>query len=668
MEPIGATTGVVINFHVWFNGGVTGLDASDIILGGTAGATTAVVTGSGSSYNIAVSGMSQEGTVSISLRPGAVIDGYGRLSSPSPSSDTVYWFYNSPRFDFDASLNPHTQSGMISVEPGGPSGVTSIYNATRASGWLTAPKEFDRGGPNSLLADGNTGTNNTFRVDLPNGDYAVTLIMGDNAYAHTASIINPLTNTPYTDADTGLALSNISTSAGQFVQKTFIAHVVNGNLQVRLTGNFAINAMYVAPVQGGVLPPRPALTIQGLAGVQAADGTNSSLFLGTGAAANALVTISASYSSTTVLGVRTNPLTVLGTDASQYFVGFQVQADSSGNFSFAVKKPTGAGQATITAEQTDGLRAGILGTTPAGTNIASSGSAQQFVLLDPRRFDFNNTQSPVTATDPFDPDPSHPGAGSVTFGIQPSETFTATRGYGWTAAVTSFDRSTSDALNRDGHQGTTTAGVFQIQITAGKNYVVQVYVGDAAYALTSEKVTLSFQGTATPPGTYQNGTVAILGSATPPVSFAGVTTTVSTATKQFKVLTFYVTGAATRDILNVTFTSMAATKRWAVTAIALEDPPSYSPGGAKGFDELAALRSQASPALPGIASTGFFDAPVFQGKVLALAQQAVSAELGPTARVLSNLRFLAKPQHEAASDIMNDDTAESLLSLWVDEA
>jgi len=59
-----------INFTVVFSKDVTGFTGSDVTLSGTAGATTAVVTGSGRTYNVAVSGMTQSGTVIASIRGG----------------------------------------------------------------------------------------------------------------------------------------------------------------------------------------------------------------------------------------------------------------------------------------------------------------------------------------------------------------------------------------------------------------------------------------------------------------------------------------------------------------------------------------------------------------------------------------------------------------------
>jgi len=77
-----ATNSTTINFDVVFNQSVTGFTSGDVTLSGTAGgAITATVSGSGSTYRVAVSGMTTDGTVVVSI--GAdVIDG-GNLASTS---------------------------------------------------------------------------------------------------------------------------------------------------------------------------------------------------------------------------------------------------------------------------------------------------------------------------------------------------------------------------------------------------------------------------------------------------------------------------------------------------------------------------------------------------------------------------------------------------------
>src|SRR5439155_683680 len=51
-----------IHFTVVFGKPVSDFATGDVTLGGTAGATTAIVTGSGTTYDVAVSGMTADGT------------------------------------------------------------------------------------------------------------------------------------------------------------------------------------------------------------------------------------------------------------------------------------------------------------------------------------------------------------------------------------------------------------------------------------------------------------------------------------------------------------------------------------------------------------------------------------------------------------------------------
>ncbi len=87
-----------INFTVVFSEAVTGFgdSAGDVIIGGTAfGAGSnpkAVITGSGTTYNVAVSGMNQTGTVILSVPAGAAVDNVGNQNAASTSSDNTVTF------------------------------------------------------------------------------------------------------------------------------------------------------------------------------------------------------------------------------------------------------------------------------------------------------------------------------------------------------------------------------------------------------------------------------------------------------------------------------------------------------------------------------------------------------------------------------------------------
>jgi hypothetical protein len=82
-----------INFTVVFNEAVTGFTNTDITLSGTAGATTAVITGAGPTYNVAVSGMTSSGTVIASIAAGvanSVATGAGNTASTSTDNQVTY--------------------------------------------------------------------------------------------------------------------------------------------------------------------------------------------------------------------------------------------------------------------------------------------------------------------------------------------------------------------------------------------------------------------------------------------------------------------------------------------------------------------------------------------------------------------------------------------------
>ncbi|MCR4415819.1 MAG: choice-of-anchor D domain-containing protein, partial [Thermoguttaceae bacterium] len=80
-------------FRVTFSEPVSGFDTSDLTLGGTAGATTTEITpvGSGNTtFDVSVSGMTQTGTVVLSVADGAAVDAVGNPSqAPTLVDNTV---------------------------------------------------------------------------------------------------------------------------------------------------------------------------------------------------------------------------------------------------------------------------------------------------------------------------------------------------------------------------------------------------------------------------------------------------------------------------------------------------------------------------------------------------------------------------------------------------
>ena len=93
------TSNLSINFTVIFSEAVTDFTSVDVSLSGTAGATNAVVTGSGTTYTVSVSGMTGSGTVRATVTAAAANDAAGNASAASTSTDNtvtyvyLYWVY-----------------------------------------------------------------------------------------------------------------------------------------------------------------------------------------------------------------------------------------------------------------------------------------------------------------------------------------------------------------------------------------------------------------------------------------------------------------------------------------------------------------------------------------------------------------------------------------------
>lgn len=91
------TTASPVNFAVEFSEPVTGFTGADVALSGTAGATTATVSGSGASYTVAVSGMTTSGTVIATIPANVAQDAAGNLNTASTSTDNTVTYTAAPK-------------------------------------------------------------------------------------------------------------------------------------------------------------------------------------------------------------------------------------------------------------------------------------------------------------------------------------------------------------------------------------------------------------------------------------------------------------------------------------------------------------------------------------------------------------------------------------------
>ena len=92
-DPVG---GSPLLFDVVFSEPVTDFTAEDITLSGTAGATGAVVAGSGTTYAVGVFGMTQQGTVVAPIAPGVAHDAANNANLASTSTDNTVQFTGEP--------------------------------------------------------------------------------------------------------------------------------------------------------------------------------------------------------------------------------------------------------------------------------------------------------------------------------------------------------------------------------------------------------------------------------------------------------------------------------------------------------------------------------------------------------------------------------------------
>ncbi len=266
--------------------------------------------------------------------------------------------YYAPVLDFGISGSP-VQTGYTAVLP------TTTYTAARGYGWLSAVSGRDRGTlsgttMSDVLENMNFGTSpGTFEVDglTPGANYDVTVTLGDT-YAANATVTLP---TGFGSVASGAGnVSNVSTAAGTYVDRTVtVTPNASGQFQLAFgtTGAmWAVDAVCVRPtVTGG--------TLSGPSGPVAADGTTVDTFSQTGLTPGDVYTIS------TTLGSMVTP------DADSRYAGTQVIVDGTGTLTFQVRRPSGAGTATVTAQQVEGkawASATVSYSTPASVSLASS--------------------------------------------------------------------------------------------------------------------------------------------------------------------------------------------------------------------------------------------------------------------------------------------------------
>ncbi len=154
------------------------------------------------------------------------------------------------RYDFGTASSPVA------------AGYTQVTESTRFStatgfGWQSGTiGSRDRGippGTNDLNRAFDFSADGTFAVNVPNGPYSVTVMMGDGSYAHGPSAI-------YLE---GVQVDTVTTAAAQFLSRTYAVTVTGGQLDLRLKDTTGYDVATIDALQissTGVSTPGPRVT------------------------------------------------------------------------------------------------------------------------------------------------------------------------------------------------------------------------------------------------------------------------------------------------------------------------------------------------------------------------------------------------------------------------
>jgi CSLREA domain-containing protein len=191
-----------VNFTVQFSEAVNGFDASDVILSGTANPTTAVVTGSGSTYNVAVSGMTTNGTVAMQVRANAVTDQVGNPTVASNQVTVTYRPY--PTVTIDQATGQADPASAVPIN------FTVVFSEV-VTGF--GPSDVTLSGTANANTITVTGSGTTYNVAVSNvTDQSGTIVASVNAGGATNSA--GFTNLASTSTDNTVTLSGSSAFDG----------------------------------------------------------------------------------------------------------------------------------------------------------------------------------------------------------------------------------------------------------------------------------------------------------------------------------------------------------------------------------------------------------------------------------------------------------------------
>ena len=135
-------------------------------------------------------------------------------------------------FDFGTSGSP-VEAGYTQVSP------LTVYSAAVGFGWSSTAglDSRDRVNPNALRSDFVfSSTEHTFNVDLANGDYQVTVVIGDEGFMHDLVDVY---------AEGSLKINDLTVTAGSFQELSFTVTIADGQLNLVILDNGGVDPNWV---------------------------------------------------------------------------------------------------------------------------------------------------------------------------------------------------------------------------------------------------------------------------------------------------------------------------------------------------------------------------------------------------------------------------------------
>ncbi len=340
------TAGSTINFAVVFSKPVTSFDSSDVTIGGTAGATNATVTAVGSTgttYNVAVTGMSAIGTVTASINAGGATDVAGNGNTASTSSDNQVNYDNtSPTITGINRTNPDiNNSSTVNYTASFSEDVTGVD----ASDFTLATTGGVTGASIISVIPIN-GSTYTVSVNTGSGDGTIQLNLTDDD-----SIQNALS------VPIGGAGANNGDASGQIYTLDKSLPTLSSITSTNADGTYGIGQVIaltltfseVVKVTG---TPKLTLNNGGFASYAAGDGTNALTFNYTVAAGE--TTADLDYASTTSLDLNGGAIADLAANNADLTLAAPGAAGSLGANKNLVIDATVATITNITSTLADG--------------------------------------------------------------------------------------------------------------------------------------------------------------------------------------------------------------------------------------------------------------------------------------------------------------------------